>query len=401
MSKSGLFFIGISSIYTLMDKTIGSNYIIYLTHFHNLSTFQTAIVIATSSIVISLLDFPLGNIADLYGRKKILSIGFFLWSIGLFIYGISNNLLYFIVAIAIQHIGVALISGIPSSWYYDEVLKSNKQQESLKVFGFSKTIANLLVVLSGICVIFVLKISDRAPFIASAVFAIIGLIVIYFFMNENYGLPNSKKTKYIDLLKTNLREIKNNKILSKYILGDIFEHAYFLIFILIWQQVYIEVGLPKKYIGIFYTIMILSMAIGPLLLALKKFKLFKINILYFIAGFCIFIGFILCSQYEKSAIFFISGILLFELFFGLYSTINADLLHKIIKNESRTACLSAISSINELLGAFTILLSGYIIPIVGYDMLWVFGSILVFISFSRKFIVLRQQSYKYNNNETN
>jgi len=85
-------------LYQGIDKLFGTVYVAHM-GLRGLTSFQIGQVLAISSIALSVLDFPSGNIADKYGRKRSLVLGFFIWSIGLLVFFQASNLFTFILSI--------------------------------------------------------------------------------------------------------------------------------------------------------------------------------------------------------------------------------------------------------------------------------------------------------------
>lgn len=76
-----------------------------------------------------------GRLADLYGRKKLLTIGLILFSIISFIGGISSSQLMLIIARAIQGIGAALILPASLSLITTNFREKRQRQKAISVFG--------------------------------------------------------------------------------------------------------------------------------------------------------------------------------------------------------------------------------------------------------------------------
>jgi MFS family permease len=380
ISKAGMVYILITSLYTLMDKTIGSNLVIYLTNFHKLSSVLASSIFAISCLTIAFVDFPLGNIADKYGRKKIFILGLFCWSVGVLIYGLSSTLGGLISGVVIQGLGISLISGVPSSWYYDNVEKTQNSGETVHVFAIQKALGNLLILLTGPVVAFALSYSDRATFIISSIIGLIAIVVSIIFMEENRGINYKKDEPLLLLLKKNIFQLKANKNFKLYLIGDLFENIFFFGFIFNWQQAFIDSGLNKYYIGITYCFMIFSMGLGSSFLAYKT-KNNKISYkTYYVFGTLLCISILLLGTYHISNLMFIGGLIIFEFSLGVLFPLNSQIMNKIVSGESRTALLSAISSSSGFQAAGIYMLHGLISELWGAQQSFLISAVAALIA---------------------
>jgi MFS family permease len=391
ISHGGKIFIIFSIMYSCMDKVIGSNFVIYMSQYIKLSNIQVSLVLASSSVIVALTDFPLGNFADKYGRKKTLIIGLLLWGIGILLYGLSTSLLMLIMGISVQYLGVSFISGVPVSWYYDG-LSPDAKNETVSVFSITNSLSYVIVVIVGIVLVRVLSSNQRLPFVISSVISLIAIIFIIVFMKENYGISSSEKKelKYYELLKINTKNIVKNKKLMLYIIGDIFEHLGFLIFIFFWQEVFVYLGFKTNYIGIFYAVMMLTLGVGAF--SVKKVNSQKSEFKrYFVGtGTLINVGLVFIAFSSMNKYMFIIGVLLFEFSYGGFSTLCAEQKNLLVENSSRVATLSAISSATEFFGAFFLVFLGIITNSGNSFFVWIIACILLIMTVLFKSFTIRK-----------
>ncbi|MBF0361140.1 MAG: MFS transporter [Oligoflexia bacterium] len=374
-----------------MDRTIGSNFVIFLTDYHKFTPLQSSLIFAVFSLVVCLIDFPLGNIADIYGRKKILILGFASYSLGMLIFGLANSILYFIIGAVLEAIGMALISGVPVSWYYDEVKAEQKEGESLNVFALQKWWGHLLLLLTGPLVGILINYNPNATFICSSMFGFISIVLISVVMKENYGEIKDEKRdarSSWNLFKQNITSLKKNQKFIDYVIADIGEIVYFFGFIFIWQQVYLASGFSKVNIGFVYTAMIFLTGLGGGVLALKQIKKLPLEKVYFISGVGVVVGLVLCSLASFNSWFFLGGAVIFEFCLGTVLTINNEITNRIVDKESRTAFLSAISSIAGLFTTITYVMHGLFSEKLSFGVIFIICAVAAIVSLSKKHSIL-------------
>ncbi|AZR74376.1 hypothetical protein BBF96_13860 [Anoxybacter fermentans] len=212
----------------------------------------------------SILDFPTGNISDLKGRKKTSLIGLLTFGIGLIIYGSGQKFWHFALALGMMGLGCAFISGAITAWYMSELELINKKEESKKVFALSNGFSYLLSAIAGIIATFLLIYSLRLPFWIAGTTACLVVIVCSLFMNENYG---EKDVRYINFLNKTWNTFIKNKRIKLFTFIQIISDIGFIYFVLTWQPYLISFGLKPNWLGIMFTIMMISISITSFVLS--------------------------------------------------------------------------------------------------------------------------------------
>ena len=71
----------------------------------------------------------MGTISDKIGRKKITGYGFIVWGTGILLYAFAVNFWTFLPAMVFMALGLALISGAPSAWLVDQMIRHGIYEE--------------------------------------------------------------------------------------------------------------------------------------------------------------------------------------------------------------------------------------------------------------------------------
>ncbi|MBO8182290.1 MAG: MFS transporter [Archaeoglobus sp.] len=182
-------FIGLS-VLTNFPFFIFSSYYIAFLKFNGLNYAEMAIVFAVSSLTIGVLDFPTGNFADRYGRKKSIVLAIAFAGVGMIVYGAAKEILTFALGEFFIGVGAALMSGSLEAWFYDEaraVPGVQNAQDVQSTFGAGMGLMNLTAIFAGFIASFLASKSVSLPFFVSGGLLILTALFALVFLNENYG----------------------------------------------------------------------------------------------------------------------------------------------------------------------------------------------------------------------
>jgi MFS family permease len=87
------------------------------------------------SIAVVFLEVPTGYFADLFSRKRALTLASIFLASGMLIYSLGHNFFMFLLAEIVWAIGVALMSGCDSALVYDTLLALGRKTEYKKIMG--------------------------------------------------------------------------------------------------------------------------------------------------------------------------------------------------------------------------------------------------------------------------
>jgi len=122
--KTKRIYISMMSIYELADKLFGSTYIAFMRS-KNISINTISTLFSIKQLLLAIFDYPTGTISDKYGRKKVASLGFIVWGLSIVIFSNANNFITFLPSMVFMALGLALISGAPSAWLIDHMIKND------------------------------------------------------------------------------------------------------------------------------------------------------------------------------------------------------------------------------------------------------------------------------------
>lgn len=360
--------------YSVIDKLYGT---IYVGHMSNSGMDESSIgfILAISSIALSIFDYPTGSLADKYGRKKIMLIGFSIWGISLFLFAFSSSITHFILVLILWSLSVSLISGSPDSWFVDEAMRI-KNEGLLNIMPKVSFISLIVGATVSVIVSFIITyLGNKSPFIIAAILSFLLVFIMLFGINENYG---NKEISFKRAIVKNTLEMTKNPLLCMNLFRAVIGRIPFLVFVMTWQLYllnYLKVSLSN--LGYILGIFVFVLALGNYF-ASYMIKKIEGTIVSVIGHSFIIIGSIVLIFTDKLLIFFI-GAGLIELGIGIDSGAVMVWVQKIIPSESRATLISGMYAVGSLSGFLIPLISGLIIKNLGYQMVWIFcisGSLL-------------------------
>lgn len=142
---------------------------------NGLSLYEIFILQGVYSVTVVLLEIPSGYYADVLGRKKTLIIGTIVGCLGYIVYSFSYGFWGFLLAELVLGFGESFVSGADSALLYDSLKAQNRKHEYMKLEGRIISIGNFAEAFAGILGGLLAGLSFRAPFIAQAFIAFIGI----------------------------------------------------------------------------------------------------------------------------------------------------------------------------------------------------------------------------------
>lgn len=364
--------------------------IIFYYQHYNLTYFQISITISLGLLATLLLEVPTGAFADLYGKKISMSIGLFLFSVGVIIIAFTTTLFYFIVAGVIWGIGQAFLSGAWDALMYDSLKATNKEKDYLKISGRQQSLFLVVLIISGFAAPYLFTINVKYPFYISIFFS---LFLFIFSLSLFEILPKKRKfslNEHIDQMKSGFDYVKKHSAIIWLIAFGLLSLSVNGIYGQLISSPYNLVkGFKIEQIGIvsFFMIIfqIIAMNLGHKFE--KKLKEKK-ALIYTFAGWILFC--ILTYFSHKFIFVLISGI-----FGGFISIqlllINSFLVHR-LRKKIRATVISIFSMIASLIGVVLITVSGIIIDRTSLQFMvmtisltsLIIGTILLIIRYNKK-----------------
>lgn len=169
-----------------------------------LSLWQVTLVNVLFWATVVLFEVPTGMLADARSRAWSLRAGFALYVVGFIGYFFSKSIVQVSVFEIVDGIAFTFLSGIQDAWIVDALIKHGRGLEKGKVFA-EATIVRGAVSLP--CAILGAVVGARfgldVPWIGSAFFASLALLIVWRFMNEDGEA--TEKVSEIEALKLSLK----------------------------------------------------------------------------------------------------------------------------------------------------------------------------------------------------
>ncbi|MCO7128248.1 MFS transporter [Sporolactobacillus shoreicorticis] len=378
IEKRYSFFLGnVLCSYSFIDMIYGAAYIILMNQNH-LNAFEISTVMAISSISLAIFDYPSGNLADIFGRKKITSIGFIIWGVGLIGFALSKNVISFSLFTLISSAGIALISGSPQAWYIDKLKEINKDSYKNRVVPILNGIISIFAAAGAMLASISNLFNVSLAIIIAGLTAIIVALVVSAFFSDNYGerLEHYFVKEIVTSTKNFFKDGTMIHLLGYYLIDSMPLTA----FLLVWQLYAINViKIKNEWIGIMLVIFMLVQALASFFsgIVVKKISNFNLTIygeiLSAISLFLIFTA-------KSNILLYFFLILVFEFGLQLIQTNKSVWMQDLIKSEKRSTYTSAITAINSGVGFVLTLIFGMLIEQLGYKVIWLLAGISQFIA---------------------
>lgn len=352
-------------LYGVVDKLFGSVYVATLAD-RGLSASQVGLVLAAGSVAMTVFDYPTGNLADHFGRKKIAGSGFVLWGISLLMYSMAQSIFGFMGAMVLWALGVALISGAPSSWFVDELITQGQDDRRKTVMPLVGTASLLIGAAAAGLSGWLASNGMVLPLRVGGWVAIATGVSLWLFLHENYGERQESVGK---TLARNTRDLFRHPMLRLILVKSSIGSVPFHVFILAWQLYAIQaLGLPPAMLGPILTGLILTLAAGNGLSAWLMRSL-RPTVVSIIGLLLVTVGLVTLGAWRDPWVFAVGAILL-EIGLGLDQGASDVWVHDLIPSAQRSSFISAISSAEALMGMGIPIAAGLLIQHTGFHSAW-------------------------------
>jgi len=322
---------------------------------NNLSMTEILLLQSIYSIAIVLLEVPTGAIGDYFGKKISISIGAFLFFLGLSIYSIGTSFTIFLIAELVAGIGSSLISGSDSALIHGSLKNIGKEKDYKKVEGTANSFLLTGFLIAGLIGGYIGGYSLRLTMICSAVSAFIVFIISLFFTEPKIKVEGEKEA-YKELIINSIEIVRENKLLLWLIFYSAILTAFAYVLGWYYQLFFIKVNIDVVYFGWLYALL------GIIAIVSSKYT-HQIEIFFGNKGSLILLSSLIIIPSillgKIASIFAVSLFAFHQIFRGISKVIfNERILSVIPSSKSAT-----ILSINNLGNRFFFALLG---PIFGY-----------------------------------
>ena len=302
-----------------------------------LSFTEIMVLQSISAIAVVLFEVPTGAVADKIGRKESLLLGSLLWAVSLGIYVVGNSFPMFMLAEVIFSLGATFKSGADNALMYDSLKAVGREKEFQRIEGKARSFALYAQAIGSIIAGFVYEVNVNLPFLISALFMVVTIIISLRFKEPPIeGKVGKYGINYIDQIKQSGKFILSHEKIKAII---IFTMMFFIFYrtAFFYYQPYMEaVQIPVRYFGIIFFIFNITAAFAS-----KRshwiMEKTKPRTLTFMALLMI-ISFVLLGAVKMW--FGVFAILFQQIARGIYRPVTTKYLNKHIPSDKRATVLS-------------------------------------------------------------
>jgi len=327
---------------------------------------QIGFLIATMPLASLIFEIPTGAIADLYGRKFSVLLGYFLQGVVLLTIFFTKNYYFLLTIFFLSGITTTLPSGSKEAWIFDLIKKKNKKYANkyfskIQIFQFSG------LALSGILgALFVKQFGISIMWPLSALGCFIGFFILMF-SEEIYTKKKSESKSLIKLWKQSKTSISYS--FKHPVLFYLLLSGFFMIISVVFSEnlAFIpflkDLGFPEYAFGYFSTAISLLLVMAPLFAKKLIGKRTELNFLIFATA----IGSIIISLVYFVSNYFLALVIILTstFFYGLKYPIERPYFHKFIPSKMRATIGSFESMLLSLAGLISLPLGGYLVDLIG------------------------------------
>jgi predicted MFS family arabinose efflux permease len=192
-----------------------SDVIFYLFLLSNgLNYFQITLTQAWFSLIILITLIPMGALADLWHRKKILLIGAITAIVGSIIYAISTSFLYILIAETFWGISIAIMVGSLSSFIYESLKCIGLQDESKKIFSHSTFYLMLGGIIAPLIGGFVASTFGLRATMYLMIFPQVMIFFLVLMLEEPIHIKNIFEESFFENIRDAIKFVVKNKLLG-------------------------------------------------------------------------------------------------------------------------------------------------------------------------------------------
>jgi len=227
----------------------------------SLTIFQIALIGIGFSITTLIFEVPSGVLADKWGRKKTLFLSqtFFIISMLIIIFG--SHFWHFFIAAIFTGLWWACYSGTGVAFFYDTLIELKRRKEYEKLMGRLNLFTGIVGFIAAFSAGFLFNIDIRLPYIFSAAFSLLSLIVITKLTEPKFHKHAEEET-FFSHFKSSIKQVaKTEYLVFIVIFGAVL--GWVLDFIFSYSQIYFKlISIPVVLFGIIFAFESLIEGIG-------------------------------------------------------------------------------------------------------------------------------------------
>lgn len=150
-----------------------------------LSYLEIMLIATVFKFAVAILEVPTGTVADHFGYKKSMLLGFLIMGLTLTFYPIGSGFIYFMLAEVMFAVGIAFVSGADTALLYESLKVANREKDYAEVLGKASQYAFFMQIIGSIASVFLYKIYFGLPYILSGVLILLGALVVLSFVEKD------------------------------------------------------------------------------------------------------------------------------------------------------------------------------------------------------------------------
>lgn len=379
-------YIAFMSIFNVADKIFGAIFTAFM-NLVGLATSQISALFSIQEILLAIFDYPTGTISDRIGRKRITAYGLFVRGIGIIWFAYATSFIMFLPSIVLMALGVALISGAPSSWIIDHMIKDGVYDKREQILPRISGLLQLGSIVASIIAYFLVDKSSKLAIVVAGILHIIAGFVALIFGEDNYG--KVKSNHFIKNLGTQFVDFIKEKRLIFLAIRNVVVYIPFAIFVIYWQIYAVDfLKIKAKYLSIYLLVFMVFLMLGNYIVSFltKKITGFMATMVGLVVTL---LGFIILF-FSIDLVAFTIGACLIELGFGIEQAATSTWSCDFVKSETRATYSSIFSTIRSVVGAGLVLILGFIADKFSLGILWIIAGVAVIVDM----IILRELGKK-------
>jgi MFS family permease len=161
-----------------------------------------------------LFELPSGVMADLIGRKRTMTFGWFFIAAGYIVEGFSFTLPIMLLGFALVAIGGSFVSGADEALFYDSLKELKRENEYIKLNARINLLYRTSMIFAIFAGGFLYNIYFGLPYILRGI-GVIAAIILALFMTEPYVDSEKFSAKsYLNKLKSGVNALRSSKYVS-------------------------------------------------------------------------------------------------------------------------------------------------------------------------------------------
>ena len=260
-SRTSMAFITFMAMTNLGFFVFQSYYIIFLKN-SGLTFTDISVIFFANFIALALLNFPSGNFADKYGRKKAVIIGTLISGLGMIVYGLTSLLLVFLAMEIVLALASSLQIGALEAWYIDAVRAEKRESEAERTFSLTQGISYFLGLLAGIIGSILAVFFLSLPMVVGGIIVLFTTAIVVIGFRENFGDVSSGFRSHVG---ESLRHFRESPALKRLTAGEMLRTAASIVYFIIYQPYLVAIGLGEQYLGLFFSCLMVASAVGSLI----------------------------------------------------------------------------------------------------------------------------------------